>query len=112
MELPGLTAQLSNGVAETNGDNGLTVAALTFDKDSGTLKCLIDCGGTDAEVAIDIFDTLGRSIATTRAVCGSGINAVDVNLGDANDCNGVLIVKVAMTSAQGTTIVTRKVAAL
>ena len=112
VELPGLTAQLSNGVAETNGDNGLTVAALTFDKDSGTLKCLIDCGGTDAEVAIDIFDTLGRSIATTRAVCGSGINAVDVNLGDANDCNGVLIVKVAMTSAQGTTIVTRKVAAL
>lgn len=112
VELPGLTAQLSNGVAETSGDNGLTVAALTFDKGSGMLKCLIDCGSTDAEVAIDIFDTLGQSIATTRAVCGSGINAVDVNLSGANDCNGVLVVKVAMMSAQGTSIVTRKVAAL
>lgn len=111
VELPGLSTDISNGLADTEG-NTMGIASVAYDRASQSVKCDFHCGFDNAEVSMHVYDIAGRCIAKASADCHNGSNSIEVTAGGGTQSGGMFIVRITAESQQGTFEETRKVPVL
>ena len=111
VELPGLSTDISNGLADTEG-NTMGIASVAYDRASQSVKCDFHCGFDNAEVSMHVYDISGRCIAKASADCHNGSNSIEATAGGGTQSGGMFIVRITAESQQGTFEETRKVPVL